>query len=359
MKLSTYLTRLAKELCPPQRRLLSFAFKIIQGTKVSIVMTVIVSLLIAAASCTAVSYLEVSPNIRFISGLMAASVSQGVYVFRRQDVQEIVGCMASLAKQAEYSTHVDKGLTRVARRCMMLQRFFTIYSFLVAFTLLSPLASGGLPFPTWPHPDTWSYPHVTLAVVLVSQTIASVCAGFAYFTLWGLMLATQEACTALFVTIGTMVEEAVTPEDLLVCVRLQVRISTAATLLNRVTSDVMVFLLSAIMVVPIQATYEFLQGNVDFFLLLSCPIIFVVFVPLCYSGQDLTDASRRVGQKAYTADWVAGCPAYRRTCVLVMLRAARPALITCRGFGTMGLPFCKSALKSWFSYLNTLVGISS
>ncbi|XP_052125811.1 uncharacterized protein LOC127749887 [Frankliniella occidentalis] len=121
----------------------------------------------------------------------------------------------------------------------------------------------------------------------------------------------------------------------------------------------MVVILSTVLLLPIQATYEFVLGYVDAFSVSSLPIIFVVFVPMCYSGQGLLDASEVVGLQVYAREWLCETPASRRVCTIVMLRASRPARITCRGFGAMGLPLCKSVLKSWFSYLNTLVKFST
>ena len=51
------------------------------------------------------------------------------------------------------------------------------------------------------------------------------------------------------------------------------------------TSDIMVLLLAAVLLLPIQGTYDALYGKVDAFLLSSAPIIVVVFVPLCFTGQ--------------------------------------------------------------------------
>lgn len=152
----------------------------------------------------------------------------------------------------------------------------------------------------------------------------------------------------------------------------------------------MLYLLAAVMLLPIQGTYDALYGNIDAYLLSSAPIILVVFVPLSYSGQvntstgvtprardidaldevqdgrgvanvfqGLSDASEEVGRQAYWGCWPEEGPRARSIRTMMMLRAARPTQFTCRGFGAIGLPACESALKSWFSYLQMLLNLTN
>lgn len=61
----------------------------------------------------------------------------------------------------------------------------------------------------------------------------------------------------------------------------------ASTRLDGVTSNRLPVLMVGVLALPIQGTYDAVHGQVDGYLLSSAPIILVVFVPLCFSGQVL------------------------------------------------------------------------
>ncbi|XP_052130076.1 uncharacterized protein LOC113213466 isoform X2 [Frankliniella occidentalis] len=363
MKLSGYLERRLEEVCPPKgARLSRRAFNVLQGTRVSVVVSGAVALLAIVDCFTKESYLAASLGIRFLTGILSCIVAQGVYVYRREGMRRVLGDMAAVAQRLEANADDDAqaSMARAARRCARLQRLYGAYSVMVVASVLFPtLSSGSLSMPVWPRPEHTPEPRVAAAAALASQVITGTCCPIAFYTLVGLMVVTQQACGALYRAAGAEVQAVRAPEALLDCARLHGRLSAAAALLDRLTSDVMVLLLSAVLLLPIQGMYDIVQGHIDAYLLSSFPIILVVFVPICISGQGLSDASELVGLRAYQGRWPAEAPEHRRVRAFVMLRASRPACITCRGLGALGLPVCESVLKSWFSYLQMLLNLSN
>lgn len=66
-----------------------------------------------------------------------------------------------------------------------------------------------------------------------------------------------------------------------------------------------------------------------------------------------------MGRRAYAGEWTSEDNRARYLRVMMMLRSSRPATITCRGLGVVGLPACESVLKSWFSYLQMLLNLTN
>lgn len=86
-----------------------------------------------------------------------------------------------------------------------------------------------------------------------------------------------------------------------------------------------------------------------------------VFVPLSLLSQRLSDASVAVREDAFHAAFqvVDGDTAWRRRALLlVVLEAARPARLSCKGLGPLSLAGAADALRAWYSFTNVLVNVA-
>ncbi|KAE8742561.1 Odorant receptor 41, partial [Frankliniella occidentalis] len=172
MKLSWYLDQFQKKICPEKGMLRNRAFNMTQGTKVSLVVSVVVALLAVADGIAAKSYLDASLNIRVVSAILSAVFAQGVFVYRRANMGQIIGGMMAVAQEIETNVNLDTQalLEHVAKRCRRLHRVYTAYSVMVCQTVLFPtLTTGNLSLPVWPKPQSFPQPRVAMAVMIAFQ----------------------------------------------------------------------------------------------------------------------------------------------------------------------------------------------
>ncbi|KAJ1530524.1 hypothetical protein ONE63_005414 [Megalurothrips usitatus] len=334
----------------------------VHGTTVTLYVSALVALLAIVDCFTKDSYLAASLGIRFVTGIVSCITAQALYVYRRDTMGAVLASLVAVARDLEgvAGPEAQAEMERVARRCRRLQRTWGAYSIFVVSAVLQPtLTTLDLSMPVYPRPEDLPAPQFALGVTYVAQIITGTCCPIAFYTLVGLMVVAQVACAALYHGAASVARTAHGAADLVAFARLHALLGEAAAGLDRLTSDVMVPLLSAVLLLPIQGTYDAVLGQVDSYLMSSFPIILVVFVPMCISGQRLSDASEQVGLSAYCGDWPSEVPRERSLRATVMLRAAKPAQVTCRGLGALGLPACESVLKSWFSYLQMLLNLAN
>ncbi|XP_052124448.1 uncharacterized protein LOC127749622 isoform X2 [Frankliniella occidentalis] len=362
LTMSALLATRLEEVSPTQRRTaLKLLWMALHGTWLSIASNIIVVSLAIMDCLTKNTYLAASLGTRFVTGIVGCSTAQIFYIFRRAALGAALERMSVVAKDLEalQNPFISAELERVAAQCYRLRRIVLAYEGMVVVSILLPtLLAGQLSMPTWPRPEDTAAPRLVYAAMFTVQLITGTSCPIAFYSFVGLLGSAHMACAALFRGAGTAVATARGTVELRVVTQLHAVLCESASLLDAVTSAGLPMLFVGVLALPIQGTYDAVQGQVDGYLLSSAPIIIVVFVPLCYSAQAMSDASAEVGLSAYRGAWPAEDARARFIRTMVMLRATRPAQFTCKGLGAVGLPACQSVLRSWFSYLQMLLNFA-
>ncbi|KAK3917279.1 Odorant receptor 45a, partial [Frankliniella fusca] len=328
---------------------------------VSIVSNLFVVSLAIMDCLTKNTYLAASLGIRFVTGIVGCSTAQFFYIYRRRALGTSLRTMAIVSKDLEAlkNPFISAELYRIAGQCVRLRRAVLAYITMVVVSILLPtLLDGQLSMPTWPRPEDTSAPRLVFAAMFTIQLVTGTTCPIAFYSFVGILGAAHMACGALFRGAGAAVAVARGAAELRTAVRLHAVLCEASRLLDAVTSDWLPMLFVGVLALPIQGTYDAVQGQVDGYLLSSAPIIVVVFVPLCFSAQAMSDASSEVGLCAYKGSWPDEDPRARYMRTMVIMRASHPAQFTCKGLGAVGLPACQSVLRSWFSYLQMLLNFA-
>ncbi|XP_052130407.1 uncharacterized protein LOC113207115 [Frankliniella occidentalis] len=80
-----------------------------------------------------------------------------------------------------------------------------------------------------------------------------------------------------------------------------------------------------------------------------------LFIPICFTGQLLEDASGALRSQLYAAPWPEERPPARRLRAALMLGAGAQARVELRGLGRLNAATCLEVLQRWFSVVNVLI----
>ncbi|XP_052129429.1 uncharacterized protein LOC127750862 [Frankliniella occidentalis] len=178
-----------------------------------------------------------------------------------------------------------------------------------------------------------------------------------FLCLIGCMIFIYATCADLFEAIGRSVEQGHCSR---ITYALLQGVLDVLLRLDDTFADVLPHLLVVSVVLPLLSTVELATRGTeaDAFALLNAPLIFAVFVPICFAGDRLSVARSGMSRSAFYGPWLEESQRCKKLRLALMHVAdGRGAQVRGSGIGLLNRRACGKALKSWFSFLQVLVNV--
>ncbi|XP_034241902.1 uncharacterized protein LOC117645686 [Thrips palmi] len=206
--------------------------------------------------------------------------------------------------------------------------------------------------------NIWPWPPGRMWVIIGGSMICCMGVPFAFPTFVGLayymsFLAFE---IALHGVLGDAVRHADTPAKVLEVAKMDVRLTEVGIRQKNAMAGFTATFLALMLVTPLISTVLAFLGQFDLFTIASIPYV-IMFITLCYIGQDIQDSCVRVATAAYDCAWTEVPDSSSRATVLMMMtRRGRPLSISAKlGVGALNLSVCRETMHSWYSLLQLLL----
>ncbi|KAE8744780.1 Odorant receptor 37 [Frankliniella occidentalis] len=333
------------------------------GVKWAVLVGVAVFVL-ASLDCimTRTSLLDAGPTLRFLSGIYSCTAGVYIWAFKRQEALAALRQLSWVARRIEAGAGGALGarldlddqetLRRAVVRASRYLRGSNIWAICVQFSIMVPVAfTGRTVNPAWPPPRT---PTAWWALFTL-HSFSTLFLPIAFFPMAAFTTGIVSVCSAMSLAIGSELRKARTPQQVRDAALLSSEFNKGFSMLTNLFHGFILHHLQITLLIPLFACYEMMHGQFDEFLVVLVPINVLIFIPLCFAGQAMMDASEAMSYSAYSGSWLESDRFCRILRLQVMLRSARPQQLTSQELGTVDLKLCQNTLKSWFSFLNFMI----